>query len=587
MDDVEGMMAQDPVDTPGWGRLAEAAAYALAIHAAQRRKGTSIPYVSHLLAVAALVLEFGGDEDQAIAGLLHDAIEDCGAEQEPVILARFGPRVVAIVRGCTDADVQPKPPWRARKEAYLQHLEHAPADVLLVSCADKVHNARSIVTDLRTLGPAMFARFNAGRDGTLWYYGALSEAFQRRLPGTLAQELQLAVAEIDRLAGPPVAAPPFAHPFRLILNPRHGTPGVVVLNAAGFRRAREEITAWPGYAPTPLLPLPEAAARAGVAAVHMKDEASRFGLGSFKALGGAYAVLGVVLSELARNGGAPQAAAADLEAGRHRHAVTVCCATDGNHGRSVAWGARRFGARCVIYLHATVSQGRADAIASYGAEIRRVPGNYDDAVRAAAAAADSEGWIVVSDTSYPGYTEIPREVMQGYRVMMDEALDQVPAPPTHVFIQAGVGGLAAAMSVEARARLPQPPRLVVVEPDHAACLLASAEAGRQTTLPGDLDTIMAGLACGEPSLLAWQELDRAAYAFMALPDASAIDAMRWLAARAVVSGESGAPGLAALFHAAADPEARRVLGLDAHSRILLFNTEGATDPDLYAQLLHP
>ena len=371
----------------------------------------------------------------------------------------------------------------------------------------------------------------------------------------------------------------------LLGNPRHGTPGVVVLNAAGFRRAKAEITSWPGYAPTPLRALPEAAGRAGVAAVHIKDEAERFGLGSFKALGGAYAVLGVVLSELARTGAAPDATPASLEAGRHPHRVTVCCATDGNHGRSVAWGARRFGARCVIFLHATVSPGRADAIAAYGAEIRRVPGTYDDAVRAAAAAAEGEGWIVVSDTSYPGYTEIPREVMQGYRLMMDEALDQAPAPPTHVFVQAGVGGLAAAVSVQGRARQEPPPRLVVVEPEQAACLLASAEAGRETAVGGALDTVMACLACGEPSLLAWQELDRAASAFMAVPDAAAVAAMRWLAARAVVSGESGAAGLAGLFQAAADPVAREALGLDAGSRVLLFSTEGATDPALYAELV--
>lgn len=378
---------------------------------------------------------------------------------------------------------------------------------------------------------------------------------------------------------------PFDQPFRLLPNPRHGTPGVVVLNAAGFRRARAEVASWPGYEPTPLLELPEAAGRAGVAAVHLKDEAPRFGLGSFKALGGAYAVLGAVLSELSRSGTAPRATAMELEAGRHPHGVTVCCATDGNHGRSVAWGARRFGARCVIYVHATVSQARADAIAAYGAEIRRVPGNYDDSVRAAAQAAEAEGWIVVSDTSYPGYTEIPREVMQGYRIMADEALDQLPAPPTHVFLQAGVGGFAAAVSVHLRARLQAPPCLVVVEPDRAACLLASAEAGRETAVGGDLDTVMAGLACGEPSLLAWQELDRAAAAFMAIEDATAIDAMRWLAARGVVSGESGVAGLAALFRAAADPEARATLGLDADSRILLFSTEGATDPDFYAKAL--
>lgn len=377
---------------------------------------------------------------------------------------------------------------------------------------------------------------------------------------------------------------PFDQAFRCFPNPRHGTPGVVVLNAAGFRRARAEITAWDGYAPTPLVPLTEAAARATVASIHLKDESSRFGLGSFKALGGAYAVLGVVQSALARNGDAPNATAADLAAGRHpaARAVTVCCATDGNHGRSVAWGARRFRAACVIFVHETVSQGRIDAIAAHGARIVTVPGTYDDAVRAAAAAAGQNGWHVVSDTSYPGYTEIPREVMQGYRLMAEEALAAMPAPPTHIFIQGGVGGVAAAVAVQARGI---GARLVVVEPDRAACLLASAEAGAPVAVGGPLDTIMAGLACGEPSLLAWQELDRSADAFMAIPDQAALDAMRWLAARGVVSGESGAAGLAALMLAAADPAARAALALDAGSRVLAFSTEGATDPELYMRLI--
>jgi HD domain len=184
----------------GWSHLAEAVEFAFALHAAQRRKGTTIPYVAHLMSVAALVLEHGGDEEQAIAGLLHDAIEDVGAEQEAVIATRFGPRVAAIVRACTDADTLPKPPWRTRKEAYLAHLEQADADVLLVSACDKLHNARAIVSDLRTHGPAMFGRFTGGQTGTLWYYTALAEVFSRRLPGALAVDLAEAVRDMRRLA---------------------------------------------------------------------------------------------------------------------------------------------------------------------------------------------------------------------------------------------------------------------------------------------------------------------------------------------------------------------------------------------------
>ncbi|NKE45684.1 diaminopropionate ammonia-lyase [Roseomonas frigidaquae] len=380
-------------------------------------------------------------------------------------------------------------------------------------------------------------------------------------------------------------------PSRLLLNRRHGTPGVVVLPDGSFRRAKAEIASWPGYAPTPLLKLEDVATEARVAAVHWKDEAGRFGLGSFKALGGAYAVARLLVAELARRGVANAATSAELAGGAHRDAlrgITVTCATDGNHGRSVAWGAQRFGCRCVIFVHETVSQGRRDAIAKYGAEIRVVPGNYDDAVREAARTAEAENWFVVSDTSYEGYTEVPRDVMQGYRVMVDEAADQLDGQaPTHAFIQGGVGGVAAAVSIQLRARFGPDVKVIVVEPEKAACLLASAEAGEAVTVEGELDTLMAGLACGEPSLLAWQELERGAFAFMAVSDDSAVDCMRLLARRTpkIVAGESAVAGLAALLLAAREPMTRIMLGLGTESRVLLFGTEGATDPELYARLI--
>jgi diaminopropionate ammonia-lyase len=378
-------------------------------------------------------------------------------------------------------------------------------------------------------------------------------------------------------------------PFSLFPNPRAGTPGVVTLPANGFRRARKEIAGWEGYAVTPLVDLPAIAAGAGVAVMRLKDESGRFGLGSFKALGGAYAVANILADELARRGVAPSATSADLASGRYAAAtgaITVTCATDGNHGRSVAWGAQRFGARCVMFVHSGVSQGRIDAIAHYGAEVRVVSGTYDDSVRAATREAEAQGWFVVSDTSWAGYTEVPRDVMQGYRVMADEAADQWEGPPpTHVFIQGGVGGVAAAVSAHIRARFDPAPELIVVEPDRAACLLASAELGEPTAVPGDLDTLMAGLACGEPSLLAWGELERATAAFMAIPDEAAVACMRLLAKQGVISGESGVAGLAGCLLAAADPAARATLGLGAESRVLVFSTEGATDPDLYQRLI--
>lgn len=369
---------------------------------------------------------------------------------------------------------------------------------------------------------------------------------------------------------------------RLVPNAHHGTPGIIVLPEGGYRRARVEITAWPGYAPTPLHAIPAE----GVASLHYKDESQRFGLRSFKALGGAYAVARLLGQELARRGTANNANGAALESGQYAHAteqITMTCATDGNHGRSVAWGAQRFGARCVIFVHENVSQGRRDAIAAFGAEVREVPGNYDDSVRAAQRAADENGWFVISDTSYPGYTEPPRDVMQGYRLMAEEALAQMPAPPTHVFVPGGVGGVAAAVSVQLRHQAPGA-RLVVAEPEEAACLLESAAAGEMRAVTGALDTIMAGLACGEPSLLAWQELERAAFAFMAVPDSAVPPAMRALHARGIEAGESAVAGLIAFESAMADVSARAILGLGPESRVLVFGTEGATDPELYARL---
>ncbi|WNC88837.1 HD domain-containing protein [Paraburkholderia sp. FT54] len=185
-------------------KFSQATALALELHATQVRKGTRIPYASHLLGVASLVLENGGDEEQAIAGLLHDAIEDVGADAAISIRELFGDRVLRIVEGCTDAvpDAKgEKPDWRTRKEAYLAHLEGADKDVLLVAASDKLYNARAILTDLHAIGPAVFDRFTAGREGTLWYYAELACIFRRALPGSLSNELARTVDAIGAVAG--------------------------------------------------------------------------------------------------------------------------------------------------------------------------------------------------------------------------------------------------------------------------------------------------------------------------------------------------------------------------------------------------
>ncbi len=399
-----------------------------------------------------------------------------------------------------------------------------------------------------------------------------------------------------------IAQSPLAH----AANPqsRHGrslSAGArAVVAPARCAAAQREISAWPGFAPTPLADLPGLSAAAGIARIAVKDEGARFGLGSFKALGGAYAVLCQIKARIAAMSGT-QVSSADILAGKHKavvRAMTVCCATDGNHGRSVAWGARMFGAACVIYIHEHVSQGRADAIAAFGAEVRRVAGTYDDSVRQAAAEAAAQGWTVISDTSYEGYMDIPRDVMAGYSVMADEALEQwrgpadAPAPaPSHVFVQAGVGGVAAAVCARCDHALgAKRPRFVAVEPERAACLFASVREGRAASIGGDLDTIMAGLAAGDTSLLAWDVLSEGADDFLIVSDDSAAAAMRLLAGGVagdppLVAGESAVAGLAGLLGALARPEVAAALELGPDSRVLLFLTEGDTDPDLYTRIV--
>ena len=374
--------------------------------------------------------------------------------------------------------------------------------------------------------------------------------------------------------------------MHLFLNPRvdraAAYPHDAILSAAGHADALAEIAAWPGYRPTPLRALPRLAAQLGLAGIRYKDEAERFHLKSFKALGGAYAVLRLLQRELGLDAAAVRAGAAAAKT------ITVASATDGNHGRSVAWGARMFGCACVIYIHEGVSEGRERAIAAFGAEVRRVPGNYDDSVRRCAAEAAANGWHVVSDTSYEGYMAVPREVMQGYTVLAGEAAEQLGGEsPSHVFVQGGVGGLAAAvLSHFWQLRGADRPRAVVVEPEPADCLYQSAAAGRPAPATGDLQTIMAGLSCGEVSPLAWTVLADGADAFMTVADDAAIEAMRLLAElEHVVGGESGVAGLAGLIAACRDREARAALGLDAHSRVLLIGSEGDTDPALYARLV--
>jgi diaminopropionate ammonia-lyase len=347
----------------------------------------------------------------------------------------------------------------------------------------------------------------------------------------------------------------FALSFSHILNPKVQSGAHYehqdILSLEGFKLANKEITSWDNYKPTPLHSFDDMAEGTGVASIFYKDENPRFTLKSFKALGGAYAVANLLIQKLKEEG--INANSSDLIKGTYRNKtseLTVCCATDGNHGRSVAWGAQQFGCNCEIYIHRNVSPGREKAIAKYGAVVNRIKGNYDDSVRIAAEVADSNGYTVVSDTSYEGYTDIPKDVMQGYTVMVDEAMKQMSDVPTHVFLQGGVGGFPAAMVSFLQESLECPPIFVVVEPVNADCLFQSAANGEPTAVHGDLDTIMAGLACGEVSVLAWSILESHVPHFMSITDESIPKAMQLLANREtpIVAGESAITGLGWIFN---------------------------------------
>jgi diaminopropionate ammonia-lyase len=368
-----------------------------------------------------------------------------------------------------------------------------------------------------------------------------------------------------------------------------------VLNADGLNRARAVIYAWPGYKPTPLIALPGLARAAGIMRLYYKDEAHRFGLKSFKPLGGAFAVARMLMRELPANTKQGKVTIDDLLNGRfgkEASGFTVTAATDGNHGRSVAWGARMFGCRCVIFINEAVSKGREKAIASYGAEVRRNPGSYDDAVRKAQSTAVEENWFVISDTFEDASTQAPRDVTQGYALMAAEAIEQLPRADTsaHIFLQAGVGGMAAATCAQFwQAFGKDRPKTILVEPVNAACWLASLKSGRPIVIDGDLDSLMGGLACGEVSSVAWEILSTGADAMMTIEDEAAADCMRLLAEAphgdaVIVAGESGVAGLAGFLIAAGDDNMREKLQLDENSRVVVFGTEGATDPDTYTDI---
>lgn len=322
----------------------------------------------------------------------------------------------------------------------------------------------------------------------------------------------------------------------------------------------------PAAAATPLLAPDALAAELGVATVWLKDESRRMGLGSFKALGAAYAIAGLAAE---RTDGPQTPASAEAMRTALRGEV-FACASAGNHGLSVAAGARIFGARAVIYLSDAVPEAFAQRLRNAGAQVVRAGADYEASMAAAARDAHAKGWFLLSDSSWPGYVDWPARVMEGYLVAAAEACEQLPTPPTHILLQAGVGGFAAAMTALFRECWGGEPQIVVVEPRAAPALRDSIQAGRPVTSSGPV-SIMGRLDCKEPSHLALNELAREADHFMTLSDGACADTVAWLEEHGICTTPSGAAGLSAVHHAGAH---RTSLGLDNASRLLAFLTEG-------------
>ena len=371
------------------------------------------------------------------------------------------------------------------------------------------------------------------------------------------------------------------------------SPFCAALTPAQAQQARAFHRSFPQYAPTPLVALPALGARLGLGGLFIKDESPRFGLNAFKVLGGSYAIGRHIAARLgARPEEMTHAALTGADAREALGDAVFFTATDGNHGRGVAWTARELGCRAVVRMPKGTVKSRVENIRALGAEVTVEERNYDGCVRLAAQqAAQTPGGVLVQDTAWPGYEQIPLHIMQGYLTMALEADEQMEAPPTHVFLQAGVGSMAAAVAAYFKQAHPQdPPKIILVEPTAADCFFRSAAKGEITAVKGDMPTMMAGLACGEPSPIAWDILKGLTAAYLSCEDAAAARGMRALARplagdRAIVSGESGAATMGALLDAAADEKAREALGLDERARVLLISTEGDTDPVNYRRVM--
>ncbi|MCD8351870.1 MAG: diaminopropionate ammonia-lyase [Planctomycetaceae bacterium] len=377
---------------------------------------------------------------------------------------------------------------------------------------------------------------------------------------------------------------------------------LALMAPAEIEKVRRFHASFPQYKPTPLTALDTLAKQLGVGGIYIKDESYRFGLNAFKVLGGSFAMARFIAEQTGRDIadlGFDKLTSPDVKKALGDY--TFFTATDGNHGRGVAWAANQIGQHSVVYMPKGSSQTRLENIRKEGADASITDMNYDDAVRLATAeSAKTPNSVVIQDTAWEGYEEIPGWIMQGYGTMALEAAEQLAdygvKRPTHIFVQAGVGSLAGAVQGFFANYYPDNvPTTTVVEAAAADCLYRSAVQadGRTVDVGGDLVTIMAGLACGEANTISWEILKSKTSFFVSLPDYAAARAMRVLGAPLagdprVISGESGAAGMGLVLEALVNPDfadLRKALGLGPDSRILLFSTEGDTDPDMYRRIV--
>ena len=330
------------------------------------------------------------------------------------------------------------------------------------------------------------------------------------------------------------------------------------------------ISKWDSYSPTPLLLLNKLSKELNLNNIYYKDESKRFGLKSFKALGGAYAVEKVT---------------------KGNKDITVSTATAGNHGRSVAWGAKRLGLKCKIFISEYVSDARGKAMEALGADVVKVKGNYEKSLIECIKQSLENNWQIVQDVAWKDYMLVPTLTMAGYSVMMKEIVDQINNEEiTHIFLQAGVGGMAGAMVAGAARYLENTPKMIIVEPDSAACVMESIKTGKIEKINIERESLMGGMSCGEPSLVPWEILKKSVNNCISLPDDDIGKAMKLFANASfgddkIVAGENSAPGVISLIASCNDENIKNKINLNSNSNVLLIGCEGDTDQEMYQKLL--